>query len=75
MKQQHAGFPSDIFVTLVACNASLTVGDAKTGAAERFPVSQLLQHKLDGKLILSCALPKQAEDTYVRNIINWDKLQ
>ncbi|KAF2354200.1 Aldehyde oxidase/xanthine dehydrogenase molybdopterin binding [Trinorchestia longiramus] len=66
LKRRHPEFPSDIFVTLAACDAELTVGVAKTEAVERFPVADLLKHDLEGKLLLSVVLPKLDDSTYVR---------
>ncbi|XP_047736777.1 xanthine dehydrogenase 1 [Hyalella azteca] len=67
LKRQHPSFPSDVFVTLAAVNAEVTVADVRTQALERYKVAELLQRPLDGRLILSLILPKISDYTFVRS--------
>ena len=72
MKNRHQDFPSDIFLTLSACDATLAIGDAISGATSEVKVIDILKTDLSNKIILSVELPPIEHGTFVSNYRNWN---
>lgn len=66
MKNVHKEFPSDVFLTLSVCDATLTVGDAATEVTSQVKVIDIPKTDMTGKVILSVSIPPMPEGTYVR---------
>ena len=72
MKNRHKDFPSDIFLTLSACDASITLGDAASGTTSEVNVIDIMNEDLTGKLIISVTLPPMEDETYVSVFVKED---
>lgn len=65
MKHAHQGFQSDIFLTLLAVNAELTVGHAEDGSTSYMNLEQFLTTDMSRSVILSMSLPPASANTKV----------
>ena len=65
MKNRHKDFPSDVFLTLSACDASITLADAASGNTSEVKVIDIMNQNLAGKLIISVSLPPMTDETHV----------
>ncbi|KAK7082852.1 hypothetical protein SK128_018427, partial [Halocaridina rubra] len=66
LKHRHQGFQSDIFLTLLACNAQLTVGDAQDDTESALNMEEFLKSDMSKKVILSLTLPPMSVDMKLR---------
>lgn len=67
LKHAHQGFQSDIFLTLLAAKAELTVGNAVDATVTHMDLEQFLRTDMFRKVILSVTLPPASPNTKVRN--------
>ncbi|XP_068204376.1 uncharacterized protein [Palaemon carinicauda] len=66
MKHQHQGFQSDIFLTLLAADAELTLGSAEDGQKISVNLEQFLKTDMSRKVILKVTLPPLPPNTKLR---------
>lgn len=66
MKHLHQGFQSDIFLTLLAADAELTLGSADNGEETFVSLEQFLETDMSRKVILKVTLPPLPPDTKLR---------
>lgn len=67
LKHAHQGFQSDIFLTLLAAKAELTIGDAKDATITHMDLEEFLRTDMFKKVILSITLPRASPNTKVRD--------
>lgn len=72
MKHAHPGFQSDIFLTLLAVEAELTVGHAKDASTTHMNLEEFLTTDMSRSVILSLSIPPASSNTKVRN---YDSIQ
>lgn len=68
LKHKHPEFPSDIFLTLLAADAQLTLIDADTNDTTQVDLETFLQTDMSKRLITSVILPPMAQGTEVIKI-------
>ena len=68
LKHVHQGFQSDIFLTLLAVEAELTIGSAADASTTHMGLEQFLRTDMSKKVILSVTLPRASPNTKVRAI-------
>lgn len=66
LKHAHQGFQSDIFLTLLAAKAELTIGSAENASTTRMDLEQFLRTDMSKKVILSVTLPPASDNTKLR---------
>lgn len=66
LKHKHPEFPSDIFLTLLAADAQLTLIDADTNDTTQVDLETFLQTDMSKRLITSVILPPMAQGTEFR---------
>lgn len=66
MKHTHPGFQSDIFLTLLAADAELTIGDSSDASITHVNLEQFLKTDMSRKVILSISLPPATANTKLR---------
>lgn len=67
LKHAHQGFQSDIFLTLLAAKAELTIGNAENNSITHMDLEQFLRTDMFRKVILSVTLPAASPNTKVRD--------
>lgn len=65
MKHAHQGFQSDIFLTLLAADAELTIGNAEDSSTSYMNLEQFLTTDMSRRVILSLSLPPASPNTKV----------
>lgn len=68
LKHAHQGFQSDIFLTLLAAKAELTIGSAEDASTTHMDLEQFLRTDMFKKVILSVTLPPALDNTKVRTV-------
>ncbi|CAL8082604.1 unnamed protein product [Orchesella dallaii] len=66
LKNQHEDFPSDVFITLEAVGAELSIASSPTSIV-RIKVADLLNYDMAGKLVLSIHLKPLTKDHIFRS--------
>lgn len=66
LKHAHQGFQSDIFLTLLAAKAELTIGNAEDSTSTHMDLEEFLRTDMYRKVILSVTLPRASPNTKVR---------
>ena len=69
MKHKHPEFPSDIFLTLLAADGIVKIGNSLDGTTSEMDLLEFLKTDMSRKLILSISIPKQEDNTIVSIII------
>lgn len=65
MKHAHQGFQSDIFLTLLAAGAELTIGHATDASTSHLSLEEFLAADMSRSIILSVSLPPAPPNTKV----------
>lgn len=65
LKHAHQGFQSDIFLTLLAADAELTIGHAEDASTSHMNLEQFLTTDMSRSVILSLSLPPASTNTKV----------
>ena len=65
MKHKHPEFPSDVFLTLLAADGMLKIGDSLDGTTSEIDLLEFVRTDMSKKLILSISIPKQDDKTFV----------
>ncbi|XP_063888909.1 uncharacterized protein LOC135115838 isoform X1 [Scylla paramamosain] len=66
LKHAHQGFQSDIFLTLLAAKAELTIGSAEDASTTHMSLEHFLRTDMFKKVILSVTLPPALHNTKLR---------
>ncbi|XP_018017026.2 xanthine dehydrogenase 2 [Hyalella azteca] len=66
LKNRHNEFPSDIFLTLACCDATLLIGNAVTRRPEQVKVIELPSYDMNMKVIVGMSIPPQPTGIQIR---------
>ena len=66
IRKKHHDFPSDVFLTLLAADGVIKVGNSQDGTVSEMNLVEFLKTDMSRKLIISLSLPKQKNNTIVR---------
>lgn len=66
MKHAHNKFQSDIFLTLLAADAELTIGNSKDASITHMDLEQFLKTDMSRSVIISISLPPATTNTKLR---------
>ncbi|KAF2353566.1 CO dehydrogenase flavoprotein C-terminal [Trinorchestia longiramus] len=66
LKNRHNDFPSDVFLTLSVCDATLLIGNAVTGKPEHLKVIDFPAYDMTKKVIVGMSIPPMPANTQIR---------